>query len=439
MVVSESFVAGGTLGCTDPNGRIYIGGEDPNQDNVTLVHEVGHKADCNDVVPSATRRIMNGTADGSGNENRQALSRTLLLKGDGTMNSRSTNRNRVILIALAGVLCLIAIYVAYSRQDDRAPEQTIDIESVDKLGGPQARSDAESIVPSDLSSTGDAGSTGASSAHNITVVESRELDSLTADVYREVDETVGRVLFDRRYSDPREFVKLNWFSGMSYKDARRLIGKEKVPGLHQMLEDPNYAAYWHQVARLIGFVSEDQNSVPVLMRYFQRDDSWNWRMKNSLGHKRLAGKIDALEFMGKLGGHEAETFLREAVTEQGAARVAGLWLRDGLLPTSSTFKTQENTVVFVRGRAAMGLVFTGKPENVEIVRRYLEEEIAYCAANNTYTRLYNPLASAMVYNDFIADNGLESLFSLFGTRERVGALRPYIKKYAWQNYVKNEN
>jgi hypothetical protein len=150
---------------------------------------------------------------------------------------------------------------------------------------------------------------------------------------------------------------------------------------------------------------------------------------------RLEGKIDALQWIGKIGGADAESLLRKAVTKAGAAPVAKAWIGDALIPTSTTFDTEENTIVCLRGRAAMGLVFTRKSDNVDVVNKFLTEELAYCAANKTFTALYDPLVSAMAYNDFIVDNDLESLFKLFGSSERLDALRPYINSYAWRNYV----
>ncbi|MHC4527560.1 MAG: hypothetical protein ACYS29_06770, partial [Planctomycetota bacterium] len=254
------------------------------------------------------------------------------------------------------------------------------------------------------------------------------------------EEADERAQWDEKYSEPREFIKLNWRSGMPYKETRRLITNDKLPLLHEMLEDKKYAGDWHKIARLIGYVSDDPNSVPVLLRYFQRDDSWNWKGtgNHAVGYRRLSGKIDALQWIGKLGGDESGTLLSRAVTEDGAAQVAKAWLADKLIPDSSTFGAMGNTVVFIRGRAAMGLVFTRKPENVAIVRDLATKEITYCAENQKYTRLYSPLVSAMVYDDFIEDHDLESLFNLFGSRERRKALRPYIRKYKWQDSVEED-
>jgi hypothetical protein len=252
-------------------------------------------------------------------------------------------------------------------------------------------------------------------------------------------ETDERAQWDKKYSDPRNFIELNWRSGMPYKEVRRLITKDKLPLLHEMLEDKKYAGDWHKVARLMGYVSDDANSVPVLLRYFQRDDSWNWKSTDNyaIGQRRLSGKTDALKWIGKLGGEDAEAFLRKAVTEDGAAEVAKAWLADGLIPDSSTFCTKANTIVRIRGRAAEGLVFTGRVENIAIVKNHFTKEITYCAENKKYTRLYNPLRAAMAYSDFIEDHDLESLFNLFGSRERRKALRPYIRRYRWQDYLKD--
>ncbi|MHC4333323.1 MAG: M56 family metallopeptidase [Planctomycetota bacterium] len=55
----------------------------------------------------------------------------------------------------------------------------------------------------------------------------------------------------------REDMPRQVCQGMLFEEARRLIAKDKLPVLHKMLEDEAYASCWHNVARLIGYVSND--------------------------------------------------------------------------------------------------------------------------------------------------------------------------------------
>lgn len=257
------------------------------------------------------------------------------------------------------------------------------------------------------------------------------LEFVDSEILRQADEAVDKTLFDSRNSDPREFVKLEWYSGVHYKTVRRLITDDKLPVLHELLKDRNYAQYWDKVALLIGYASDDPCSVPVLLEYFQRDDSWNWTfIDRAIGIPRIAGKISALVWIGKIGGDEADTVLREAVTEEGALRLADAWIDGNLLETSSSYGNKENVVTLIRCRAAQGLAYSGKPENIDIVKRLYAEEDARCREDKKVTKLYNGLVDAMSTQAFIADNSRENLLESHG-EDQHSLLRPYIRKYAW--------
>jgi len=246
------------------------------------------------------------------------------------------------------------------------------------------------------------------------------------------EEALGRALFDAKYSDPRKFIRLKWHSGMPYKTARRLIKEDKLPLLYEMLEDKSYAPYWHKVARLIGYISDDPCSVPVLLQYFQRDDSWNWKsVDRTTGIPRLMGKISALAWIGKNRAGIADIILRQAVTEKSAEKLAADWIGDNLVQGSSTFKSKENVVALIRNSAAKGLVYSGKRENIEIVKKLYAQEDAYCRTNRKTSTLHNGLVEAMAIEDFIREKSLESLLNTFGASNHLDIMIPYLTKYSW--------
>jgi len=263
----------------------------------------------------------------------------------------------------------------------------------------------------------------------VTVVDN-ELDFIDNEIYMQADEILGQVLFNEKYSDPHKFIQLQWYHGISYKHTKRLITKDKLPVLYEMLKDKTYAPYWHKVAKVIGYVSEDPCSVPLLLSYIERDDSWNWEsVKKTVAYQRVMGKIGALVSIGRIGGPQAEIVLRNAITEEGAIRLAKSWIKEGLIPDSSTFKSKENTIDIIMGRAAMGLVYAGGAENIEIVKRLFEKERAFCEKNKVTTRLYSGLVSAMARQDFIVENGLEAHLNLLGSSRFLNAMLPYHVKY----------
>lgn len=351
------------------------------------------------------------------------------------MDSKMITRNRLILISLIVASCLIMLFIVYLKGQGVQPTNTKDLQSGSDYNEPHPLSAAESTVaaPESVSKPTRIEMQPPPKESLVRSISDRDLELIDNEVYAQGEEALGRALFDAKYSDPRNFVQLKWYSGMSYKTARRLIKKKNLTLLHEMLDDKSYAPYWHQVALLIGYVSEDPNSVPVLLHYFQRDDSWNWKSvdRRPTGYQKIIGKISSLMWIGKIGGDEANVILRDAVTKQGAARLANAWIEGKLLPNSSTFKSRENTIMVIRARAAKGLAYSGKPENIAIVKQLYAQEDAYCIKNKKVTTLYNGLVDAMAIQAFIAENRRENLLNTLGTINYLEVLGPYIDKYAW--------
>ena len=343
------------------------------------------------------------------------------------MNPNKRMRNCLIPVGLTVAGCLIILCMVY------LPKQVKTKDTQDKtvdsgLLYEPAVNNIEPVIEKTVSEK-----QSPSNEETLDSTTSPGFEFIDSEVLQQADEALGEALFDAKYSDPRKFIRLKWHSGMPYKTARRLINEDKLPLLYEMLEDKSYAPYWHKVALLIGYVSEDPNSVLVLLHYFQRDDSWNWKSVNRrpTGYQRIIGKISSLMWIGKIGGNAADIILRDAITKQGAARLANAWIERELLPNSSTFKSTENTIMVIRGRAAKGLAYSGKRENIDIVKQLYAQEDAYCRKNKKVTTLYNGLVDAMAIQAFIAENSRENLLNALGTINYLEVLGPYIDKYAW--------
>ncbi|MHC4109888.1 MAG: hypothetical protein ACYSUY_02375 [Planctomycetota bacterium] len=219
-----------------------------------------------------------------------------------------------------------------------------------------------------------------------------------------------------KYSDPREYVKRD-NNAIRYEEARRLISKDKLPLLHEMLEDKTYAPYRHNIAELIGYISDDPTSVPVLFRYFQSNESGNI--------SSLFIKPGAIKWIGKIGGDEADLILRKAVTEQGAVNLAE-WLDDKPWPRKGM--KRKHVIGFIRQAAMTGLVLTGKAENIRLVEEIYEQELPSAIRTKKATMVFGGAIDALAIKDFIAENGLEAYLSLYGNN-RLKKLRPYLRKY----------
>jgi hypothetical protein len=241
-----------------------------------------------------------------------------------------------------------------------------------------------------------------------------------------------------RYSDAREFVKMEpgHEGGFPYSLARTYIKKDQLPLLHEMLEDANYAPYWHNVARLIGYISDDPNSVPLLLGYFKKDDSYNFRTIANLDN--FVGKIWSLALIGMIGGEQADVTLRDAVTAEGAARLAANWIDGKLVEDNSSWSDKNFVLSYIRNAAVHGLVYTGKQENIDIVRRMY---FASGADGETDSRMKMHLLEGVVISEYIRHHGREAFFQLCGNANKLlEALDPYFIKYrAYEEQVqKNE-
>jgi beta-lactamase regulating signal transducer with metallopeptidase domain len=220
----------------------------------------------------------------------------------------------------------------------------------------------------------------------------------------------------------REDIPRQVCQGMLFEEARRLIAKDRLPVLHKMLEDRAYASCWHNVARLIGYVSNDTNSVPVLLRYFERDEGRKFDSIDS-----LSGKIWTLVFVGQIGGPVADSVLRQALTDEGAARLAKSWIDGPLVPNTPFWGDRNTVVTYIRSCAANGLVLSRKQENIDIVKHLYED----CKTGKENSQLLEQhLAESLAIHDFITEKGLEAYLGLdvSGTA-MLEALRPYLQKY----------
>ena len=89
----------------------------------------------------------------------------------------------------------------------------------------------------------------------------------------------------------------------------------------------------------------------------------------------------------------------------------------------------------IRSSALNGLVFTGRQENIRLVRDLYQKELSRCKDNNTITPLFQSLAYSMALEDYIAEKGIERLLcAVIGNTNGVvhfSELNPHIKKFIW--------
>jgi hypothetical protein len=223
-----------------------------------------------------------------------------------------------------------------------------------------------------------------------------------------------------------QFIKFKAVdSGMPYDMLKRAVKKDQLPLLYQLLADATYAPYWHNIARMIGYISDDPNSIPVLLAYFQRDDG---SMVES-----IPGKIYSIALIGKIGSEKADPILKKALTKEGVEELTKSWINEAKWKRSE--RLDKNYVITnTQGAALRGLVFTGKKENWDFVEKLYNEQKEISLKSGKQTDIMAALVDAMIKKAYIADhnNDVESYFRI-DNQVRSQTLRPYIYKYTLSN------
>jgi len=190
-----------------------------------------------------------------------------------------------------------------------------------------------------------------------------------------------------------------------------------------MLNDETYAANWHNISRVIGFVSHDLASADVLWDYFQRSDREYFSAAPSI----LSGKIYCLALIGKIGAPQYDQVLQRAATLEGAEDLARNWINQAEVEPVSN---RDAVLRRIRSSALKGLIYSQEPENIRFVQQLYEQEREYCNKNNTKTEFMSALIDCMGYQDYIAEHGLDFLLMEISLGSPLReSLASHIKKY----------
>jgi hypothetical protein len=212
-------------------------------------------------------------------------------KGRGEVMTKKEGSVRWLFLAGLVLVCLFVLSIVLRKRENISQETAVisHLESSIDIDKTYSSKSTEPVLHSlmDEKST-------SSGVLTKDVSNEKELNFIDDEILKQSKSKASFAFFKSEYGDPRKFVTLKWHDGMSYDLTCRLITKDKLPMLYQMLNDKDYAPYWHNVARVIGYISNDSNSVPVLLSYFQRDDGSEV--------SSLVGKIWSIALIGKIGG-----------------------------------------------------------------------------------------------------------------------------------------
>ncbi len=214
---------------------------------------------------------------------------------------------------------------------------------------------------------------------------------------------------------------------LSYPKVRRDLGPKDLSRLHAMLQDPSEMARWGKAARLIGYLSDDQASVPLIIAYVRRseDVAHTLREKDNC-RQAIMSKLLACEGLGFLGSPDADRFLRHAFSVQGAEELVSGWQAGG--DVLKSFKQDRQDLIgLVRGWVAVGLVSTKSPENIRLVEDLYRTEHAECEKSRVSTQLHSGLVSALAIRDAIIELGFYP--GQWHESERDIGMSPYFEKY----------
>ncbi|MFI4860039.1 MAG: M56 family metallopeptidase [Phycisphaerales bacterium JB063] len=209
--------------------------------------------------------------------------------------------------------------------------------------------------------------------------------------------------------------------------VRAMLDQDDLPMLHAMLADPDQARQWPEIAQVICFLSDDPAaSVPVVLDYIRRPTLGRRAESDHFGY---AGRAQAIEWLGFLGGDEAEQALIEILTEEGAAELTARW-DDG--PGPGWFESESGGKVnVVMGRAALGLVSMQSEDGT----RAVEERFAQACIERremTFTPPhFQAYIRALTQRDVIALVGLDIYHTTIFEQDRGDAAAEQLHKPYW--------
>ncbi len=211
-------------------------------------------------------------------------------------------------------------------------------------------------------------------------------------------------------------------SRIPYDLVKKTVSSDQLPFLYRLLDDKEYAPNFYEIASVISYISKDPNSVPVLVKYFQRNDGVKLN---------TIFKIENLSYIGMVGCKEADSLLRKAITEEGARELIKGWT-EGLSPEETRYVNNNRVIMDIQSAAALGLIYTTKQENWKIVEDLYNQNKEISIKKGDINSFMSQLGIAMGTRDFIIDNNndVEAYFRIMhDVYQTMNSMTAYYKKY----------
>jgi len=219
--------------------------------------------------------------------------------------------------------------------------------------------------------------------------------------------------------DVDELVKQKRHWPYSYMYTRACAPASQVTRLHDMLQDIQYQPHWHNIAIILSIISDDSNSVPLLIDYIKQPET----------APLAAHKIYCLFYLGKHGGAVAKDVLMSYVTIEGAQDLAEALIESVMNTDKTGLKNEEDLIRFIYLNAIRGLPFLRDDEVDSFIDDLYTRKLNNQLNTNDPNIPIHYLAEAMGIKDFVKDYGIEQMYCLWECGDPTGKFRPYRKKY----------
>lgn len=227
--------------------------------------------------------------------------------------------------------------------------------------------------------------------------------------------------------------------------VKSLNARQTLKVLYSLYDDANYCHSWGRVSLIIGHLGRSAESSKVLTEFFTRSEDHH---KVPAAYEIYSDKAATLVRLGIVADSAGVSFLQNAMTLDGATKHARKW-GESLRDVPHDFEW-EDLVPLIRGKAAMGLVFTFDPVNVDSVRKvYNETAAAYQGvvaasgesnsdsdrpSSDDQARVYDLFAllvDAMANAELTDDIGVERYTELsLNMHQYIELITPYVETYS---------
>ena len=242
--------------------------------------------------------------------------------------------------------------------------------------------------------------------------------------------TVDQRITEARAHTPEEMGRYIDRMGSRYSHAQKYLSQADVPALINILADPSQSGKWAHAVRLLAYIDKEEESVDGLVAFIQRGEDWA-EFSDPPPHKVMYTKTDAISTLGFIGGDFATDTLKLLLTEEGADQFLSQWINDEI-PGPTIARRR-----LIRGRAAMGLVYTQDAANIRLVEdlygsvfplvRVIQQRPGWggydskCKTDEERQQcaLYSHWVSALVIRDLIETRGMEEYKSMLYDNDSV--------------------